>query len=317
MMTLKPTPPKSPMHRLVTLLIALLWAVRLAPALGQPASTPPEVPATRPCPHCAEWNAPQRPFRIYGNTYFVGPHGLSSILITSDQGHILIDGDLPESAPLIEAHIRELGFRIVDVKMILNSHTHHDHAGGIAELQRESGAMVAASPASARVLKTGVSGVDDPQYGETLAFPAVRAVRELADGETLRMGTLAVTAHFTPGHTPGGTSWSWDSCERGHCLHMVYADSQTAISAQGFSFSHSATYPTAIQDFRHGLHTLEHLPCDILLTPHPQTSDLWGRLARREHGATKAFVDSTACRRFVAEARRDLDQRVAEESRAH
>ena len=287
------------------------------PAVGRPASASPVNVAGQVCPHCAEWNAPQKPFQIYGNTYYVGPHGLSSILITSDHGHILIDGDLPESAPLIEAHIRALGFRIEDVKLVLNSHTHHDHAGGIADLQRASGAVVAASPASARVLEAGTSGVDDPQYGEALPFPAVPMVRRIADGETLRVGTLAVTAHFTPGHTPGGTSWSWDSCERGRCLHTVYADSQTAVSAKGFSFTHSAAYPTAMLDFHRGLTILENLPCDILLTPHPEASSFWERFKEQERGQVDAFVDSDACRRFVVGARRGIAQRALEERRAH
>ena len=118
-----------------------------------------------PCTQCAEWNVSQEPFRIYGNTYYVGVHGLSSILITSPQGHVLIDGDLPESAPKIAANIRALGFRIKDVKLILNSHVHYDHAGGIAELHRLSGATVAASKFTARALEIGRSGPDDPQYG--------------------------------------------------------------------------------------------------------------------------------------------------------
>src|SRR3954469_9845056 len=140
------------------------------------------------CPICAEWNAPQAPFRIYGNTYYVGPHGLSAILITSDAGHILIDAALPQSAPLIAANIRSLGFRIEDVKIILNSHVHFDHAGGIADLQRLSRAKVVASPWSAAVMRTGGPGPGDPQYvgGEKIA--TVDEVQELHDGERLTVG---------------------------------------------------------------------------------------------------------------------------------
>src|SRR5262245_41278824 len=99
----------------------------------------------RECPSCAEWNVPQKSFRIFGNTYYVGTHGLSSILITSPRGHVLIDGGLPESAPLILANIRSLGFRAEDVKLILNSHAHYDHAGGLEALREATGASVAAS----------------------------------------------------------------------------------------------------------------------------------------------------------------------------
>ena len=126
---------------------------------------------------CAEWNVPQRPFRVYGNTFYVGPHGLSAILITSPSGHSLIDGALPGSAPQIAQNIRALGFRAEDVKLILNSHAHFDHAGGIAYLQRVTGATVAASALSATVLERGLSGPDDPQYGQLLEFPARIPVR--------------------------------------------------------------------------------------------------------------------------------------------
>src|SRR5215813_653800 len=117
------------------------------------------------CKNCAVWNAPQQPFKIYGNTYYVGTHGLGSVLITSPAGHILIDGALAESVPQIVSHVRSLGFRVEDIKLIVNSHVHYDHAGGIAELQRLSGAHVAASEWSAAVLKTGGVAPDDPQHG--------------------------------------------------------------------------------------------------------------------------------------------------------
>src|SRR5688572_23418490 len=152
------------------------------------------------CGPCAAWNVAQLPFRIFGNTYYVGVRGLSSILITSSEGHVLIDGGLAESVPTIAASIRALGFRIEDVKLILNSHAHFDHAGGIAELQRLSGAAVAASPWSARVLESGTSPRGDPQFGSLPTMPKIAKVRVIRDGEILRIGPLALTAHFTPGH---------------------------------------------------------------------------------------------------------------------
>src|SRR3954452_15404918 len=180
-----------------------------------------------PCPSCAVWNAPQSPFRIYGNSYYVGPHGLSSILITSDAGHILIDGGLPESAGQIVKNIRRLGFRIEDVKLILNSHVHFDHAGGIAKLQRLSGARVVASNWTAEVMtKTGV-GRNAPQYGVVPPIARLKHVEVLSDRQSFSMGPIVITAHLTPGHTPGGTSWTWQSCEANKCLNFVYADSLT------------------------------------------------------------------------------------------
>ena len=175
-------------------------------------------PLTRPypdaaCSSCAEWNQPQAPVRLHGNTYYVGTHGLTALLITSPEGHVLIDGALPNSAPLIMENVRALGVRVEDIKLILNSHVHFDHAGGLAALQRASGARVAASVPSAPVLEAGTSAAGDPQHGSLLDFPAVRNVRRFADGETLRVGPIAVTAHLTPGHTQGGTTWTWRSCD--------------------------------------------------------------------------------------------------------
>lgn len=268
-----------------------------------------------PCPSCAVWNAPQAPFRIYGNTYYVGPHGLSSILITSDAGHILIDGGLAESADQIVAHIRSLGFRIEDVKLIVNSHVHYDHAGGIVELQRLSGARVVASEWSADVLsKTGI-GRNDPQFGVIRPIALVERVDLLADGDSLQVGPLTVTAHLTPGHTPGGTSWTWKSCEENNCLNLVYADSLSAVSADGFKFGRNQQYPAEIQDFKKSFAFLRSTPCDILLTTHPEASDLWDRLEARQRGTKPdPMVDATACRNLADRAEEGLNKRLASEA---
>jgi metallo-beta-lactamase class B len=263
------------------------------------------------CLNCAEWNQPQRPMKIFGNTYYVGTHGLSAILVTSPRGHVLIDGGLPESAPLIQANIQALGFRISDVKLILNSHAHFDHAGGIAELQRASGAAVAVLPWSARVIRAGIPAPDDPQYGSVLMYPGADSVKEVADGDTVRVGPLALAAHATGGHTPGGTTWSWRSCENSRCLNIVYADSQSPASADGFLFSHSPSYPTALSDFEHGFHVLESIPCDILLTPHPAASSFWERMAPNG----PPLIDASACRGLAASAREQLARRLASEQR--
>lgn len=250
-----------------------------------------------------DWTAPQPPFRIHGNTYYVGTHGLASILVTSPQGHILIDATLAENAPMIMDHIRALGFRVEDVKLILNSHAHYDHAAGTAAIQRATGATVAASAWSANVMEHGSSPRDDPQFGLLPDYPPVTNVRVINDGDTLRVGPLALAAHFTPGHTPGGTSWSWQSCEGDKCLDIVYADSQTPVSAEGFLFSTS----DAPGQFQRGFAALDRLRCDILITPHPGASSFF------ERAAGKALVDPAACRRLVAQAREALASRLARE----
>ena len=262
----------------------------------------------------AAWNAPQAPFRIYGNTWYVGPHGLSSILVDSGQGLALFDGDLPESASQIEAHIRALGFRVRDVKWILNSHAHIDHAGGIAALQRASAAQVLASAAGARELQRGGHDPGDPQFGLVPGYTPVRHVRVVRDGETLHVGNAAITAHYTPGHTPGSTSWTWTSCEHQRCLHLVYADSLNAMSAPKFRFS---AHPRYVAAFRRSIATVGALPCDILLTPHPGTSDFWKRVEKRGSAASVApLVDRGACRRYAAAAAKALDARLTQERAA-
>lgn len=261
------------------------------------------------CSSCAEWNQPQAPVRIHGNTFYVGTRGLTALLITSPEGHVLIDGALPNSAPLILENVRALGFRVEDIKLILNSHVHYDHAGGLAALQRASGARVAASVPSAPVLERGTSAPGDPQHGELLDFPAVRNVQRFADGETLRVGPIALTAHLTPGHTQGGTTWTWRSCDGAGCVDMVYADSHSPISADGFRYTDSRAYPNAVADFERGFRKLETLSCDILITPHPSGSSLWERLERGPAG----LIDRKACERYAAAGRQRLARRLQEE----
>lgn len=265
-----------------------------------------------PCPSCAEWNAPQAPFRIYGNTYYVGPHGLSSILITSDEGHVLIDGALAESAGQIATHIRQLGFRVEDVKLIVNSHVHFDHAGGISELQRLSGARVAASKWTAEVMsKTGV-GRDDPQFGVVPPIALIKHVEVLSDGQTFKIGPIAITAHLTPGHTPGGTSWTWQSCEGAECRSFVYADSLTAVSADGFKFS---SFPIALRNFQKSFSFLRSVPCEVLLTAHPGVSNFWGRVDARAKGVEPdPMVDTTGCRNLADRTENAFRKRIASET---
>ena len=283
-------------------------------ALG--AQTPDSASAARraaECPSCAEWNAPQRPFRIHGSTWYVGTRGLGAILITSPDGHVLIDGGLPESVPLILESIRAAGFRPDDVRLILNSHAHYDHAGGIAALERASGARIAAHPWSAEAMRRGTPLPEDPQLEVALTYPAVSAVDEIEDGDTLRVGALELTAHFTGGHTPGGTSWSWTSCEGGRCVRVVYADSQTPVSSDEFLFTRNTRYPSVLADFERGFATLERMRCDILVTPHPGASRLLERVAARDTGNATALVNPEACRSYVAAARQNLARRIDRE----
>ena len=266
------------------------------------------------CNDCPTWNAPREPFKIFGNTYFVGVADLSSLLITSDTGLILVDGALPQSAPLIDANIRKLGFKSEDIRLIVNSHTHFDHAGGIAAFQRLSGATVASSPAGARALEQGLPTPDDPQFAlgpAFMSFPAVKNVKRVSDGETLRVGELAITVHFTPGHTPGGTTWSWRSCEGERCLNFVYADSLTPVSAPDFRYTAEAG---RVDVFRRTIDKIAALPCDVIISAHPGFTRMDQKLKQRAAGSgTDPFVDSAGCRAYAADGAKRLDARVAEE----
>lgn len=257
------------------------------------------------------------PFQIACNTYYVGPAGLSSILITSDAGHILIDGGLPQSAAVIDANISKLGFDIKDVRLIVNSHTHFDHAGGIADLQKLSQATVAVSAASAEALINGGPTDDDPQFAfgrRANSFPVVHNMQIVDDGEELRVGPIRITAHLTPGHTPGGTSWSWQSCESGRCFDMVYADSLNPVSAPEFRFTDADNQRVSINTFRHSIETIRELSCDILLSPHPGYFDMQGKMKLKHEGNIDAFVDAGACRRYADSALQQLERRIAQES---
>jgi metallo-beta-lactamase class B len=267
------------------------------------------------CGSCKEWNQPQAPFKVYGNTWYVGTHGLSAVLITSPQGHILLDGALPQSAPLIEQNIKTLGFRIEDVKLIVNSHAHWDHAGGIAALQRASGAVVAASAGSALTLQSGTIPPDDPQFDakSPVHVATLDKVKVVADGDTLPVGPLRLTAHLTPGHTPGSTSWSWRSCEDQRCLDVVYADSLTPVSSDGFYFSGKDGSPDISASFAASIARVAALKCDVLLSTHPDASGTLDKLAARTP-ANNTFIAPDACRAYAAHYRELLDKRLADET---
>jgi metallo-beta-lactamase class B len=260
------------------------------------------------------WTQPQKPVRIFGNTWYVGTRGLSAILITSPTGAVLIDGAVREAASGIADNITSVGVKLTDIKLIVNSHVHNDHAGGIAELQRRTGATVAALPWSAEVLRSGQKHRKDPQFDTpTPASERVDKVRTIKDGEVLRAGGVTITAHKTAGHTPGGTTWTWRSCEDSRCVDFVYADSLSPVSADGFRFSENTTYPEVIDDFTKGFAFLRGVSCDILLTPHPEASSFWERTEKRDAGDRDALIDRSECARYADRGDAQLQKRLATE----
>lgn len=292
-----------------TLRSALLAAALLIPGAALAQTTDPLTAPYPDCDACVGWNEPQRPLHIFGNTYWVGTRGLGAILIASPDGHILIDGALPNSAPLILANIRTLGFDPGDVALILNSHAHYDHAGGLAALRAATGARVAASARSAPVIESGRVGPGDPQFGIAYPMPPVDRVETFAHGDTLRVGAIAVAALLTPGHTEGGTSWSWRTCEGERCLELVYADSQTPVSADGFRYTDR---PDLLAGYDEGLARLEAARCDLIVTPHPGAS----RFFERHAEGLVALVEPDGCRRYAAAAKAALAARLEREAAA-
>ncbi len=292
--------------RIIVGLLALLLLTGCGPRVLEP-----DEPIA--CDNCDRWNEPIDPFRVHGNTWFVGTGGLSSILIETDDGLILIDGGLPQSAALIDANIRALGFNTADIKAILVSHVHYDHVGGIAALQRLSQASVFTSEAAKAALSTGVLAEDDPQYvagsGEK-SFPASRGVVAIGDGEQVSVGSVDVKAVYTPGHTPGGMTWTWQSCAMNTCYDVVYADSMSAVSAQGFEYGVSG----AAEDIIASAGVIGDLDCNIFLSPHPFFFGMYDKLEKRDEG--NPFVNNVGCLIYADSALGWLEQRLeAEKSR--
>lgn len=252
---------------------------------------------------------------MFGNTYYVGTDGLSALLVTGDAGHVLLDAALPESAPLIDANIRKLGFKTEDVKLILISHGHFDHAGGANSLQRHTGATVAASASTADAMRRGENTPDDPQYGfgkKFNGFPVVKNVKVVGDQEVVTVGKTAITVHLIPGHAPGSTAYTWQSCANGKCLNMVYADSVTSPAAPGFK------YGARLESFKKSIEKVAALPCDIVLSPHPQFTQVDEKLKRRAEMKGQGpdpFIDANGCRAYAAEGMKRLEARRAEEAK--
>lgn len=266
------------------------------------------------CESCEAWNADQAPFQIFGNTYYVGVRGLSSVLITSSEGHVLIDGALPQSAPLIARHVEQLGFRMKDVRIILNSHVHYDHAGGIAQLQKLSGAKVIASDIAAKALRSGKVDRSDPQFAVLEPYPGSKNVEALGTRGSVELGSLKLHVIHTPGHTPGGTSWSWTSCESDRCLSVVYGDSLNAISDDSFKYSGDQRYPNASGDMAASIAAIGAAPCDILIAAHPDFTGLLTLIDRQGIGDRAQLVDPSACRRYAASAKARFEKRLENEA---
>ena len=261
------------------------------------------------CEDWDEWDKAAPPFRILGDSWYVGTCGIAAILVASPQGHVLIDSGTEAGGELILANLRRIGVDPEDVRYILASHEHFDHVGGHAILAKATGAQIIASPLAAPVLESGMVSDEDPQAdADHPAMTPVKVARMIQDGETLTLGDIAITAHATPGHTPGAMSYTWTACasddEPPACRRIAYVDSLSPVSADSYRFS---DHPQTIAAFRTSISKVSQLPCDELLTPHPSASSLIEKLRDGTLGSPGQ------CQRYAAALTSALDKRLSKE----
>ncbi|HZT78296.1 MAG TPA: subclass B3 metallo-beta-lactamase [Vicinamibacterales bacterium] len=257
-------------------------------------------------------NQPIEPFRIADHLYYVGSSDIASYLITTSAGDILIDAGYPQTAPQIERNVEKVGARIRDIKILLNTQAHFDHAGGFAALKRASGAQLLASDADALMLESGGRG--DFALGDSGRFPPVVVDRRLADEEHVTLGDADLTAHLTPGHTRGCTTWTWDAVDRGRTYHVVDLCGLTILPAT--KVTGMAAYPNIANDYRHTFHVLRGLKPDIFLGAHLSYFGGAAKVAtlRAQPDGPNPFVDAEGYRRFVEAAEKRFTDQLARES---
>jgi metallo-beta-lactamase class B len=255
----------------------------------------------------ADWTKPVAPFHIIGNIYYVGTADLAAYLIHTKDGDILIDGTLEQNVPLIERNIAALGFRVSDIKILLNSHAHYDHAAGLAALKHDSGATLYASAADAPILERG-----SISFGPTASdhFPPVKVDRIVKDGETIELGGTKLTAHLTPGHTPGCTSWTMPVSEDGAAHTAIFYCSTTVA---GNPLVNNKAYPQIASDYEASFAKLKTMKADVFLAAHAQFYHPQQKLALRKKGAPNPFVDPGELQRFVAASQRDFEAELAKQ----
>ena len=258
------------------------------------------------------WNRPVEPFRIIGNIYYVGGADLTSYLIETPKGLLLLDGGSTSLAPTIQKNIEQLGFKVADIRILLNSHAHTDHAGGLMYFKRLSGARMIASEGDRPLLERWAH---DPQFGDRAGFPAVVVDQTIHDGEIVELGGVTLHAVLTPGHTPGCTTWTMTANEGGRKYDVVFLCSTSAPS--GYRLVNNKAYPQIVSDFEHSFARLKQLPCDVFLGAHGTFFHLQEKSARLKAGARpNPFIDPDGYRWFVAASEREFHQLLQEQRKA-
>jgi metallo-beta-lactamase class B len=258
----------------------------------------------------ADWYRPAEPVTILPNVHYVGSEGISAFLVTGPAGHVLIDGGLPENAPMIAANIRKLGFRLEDVRFLLINHAHFDHAGGLAQLKKLTGATLVASRRDAPDLNAGQALIRPEQP----PVPPVKVDRIVGEGDVVTLGPIRLVAHMTPGHTPGATSWAMTTAgPDGRPLNVLFA---TSLTVAGLKLPAHPGYKSAAADFRRSFSTLRKMKADVYLTFHPGRFGFAEKVAKLKAGDKMAFVDPGELTRRVADAEREFAEESARQARA-
>jgi len=283
-----------------TILMGALAAIAAGALCFAPAG------GANPATAASPMNQPQAPFRIADNLYYVGMSDVTSFLVVTRDGYILLDGGFDTSAPAILEHIRTLGFDPKKVKVLLNSHAHYDHAGGLAALKAATGATMMASAPDAPVLEAG--GTND--FALKFSFPPVKVDRIVRDGEAITLGGVSITAHVTAGHTKGCTTWTLPVTIDGKTQQALFLCSLSVLSE--YRLIGDPNYPAQAADYERSFATLKALPCDVFLASHGMFFGLRGKLAKLQAGAKPSpFIDPQGCRTFLARAEDAFDQRLA------
>lgn len=254
----------------------------------------------------ASWLQPMAPLQIADHTWQIGTQELTALLVQTAEGAVLLDGGMPQMAGHLLDNMKARGVAPQDLRLILLSHAHADHAGPVAELKRRTGAKVVANAESAVLLARG--GSDDLHFVDGITYPPASADRIIMDGEVVSIGGIDFTAHFMPGHTPGSTGWTWTDTRDGKPVRIAYADS---LSAPGYQLKDNPRYPRLIEDYKRTFATVRGLPCDLLLTPHPGASN-WSYAA-----GSKASANALTCKAYADAAEKKFEAQLAKESVAH
>jgi metallo-beta-lactamase class B len=259
-----------------------------------------------------DWTAPHVPFRVIGNVYYVGSKDLASYLITTSEGLILINSNLTSSVPSIRKNIETLGFHFKDVKILLISHAHWDHAAGSAEIRRLTGAKYMVMDADVSSIESG--GKTDFHYGsiDSSHFPATKVDRVLHDGDEVKLGSVVLVAHKTPGHTKGCTTWTIRLREDAKAYNVVIVGSPNVNT--GYKLVGNAEYPTIAQDYELTFRTLKGLPCDVFLGAHGAYFGMDAKFPRMKPGAANPFVDPAGYSSYVAEREQAFRTELAKQS---